>query len=96
MSSPAVILAAIAQATEKIRLTSAVSVLSVLDPVRLYQDFASLDLASGGRAEIAVGRSAFVEPFALFGSTRVTKTRSSPNDASGGQHRADHAGLRAW
>jgi alkanesulfonate monooxygenase SsuD/methylene tetrahydromethanopterin reductase-like flavin-dependent oxidoreductase (luciferase family) len=67
VSSPAVILAAVAQATEQIRLTSAVSVLSVLDPVRLHQDFASLDLVSGGRAEIIAGRSAFVEPFGLFG-----------------------------
>jgi alkanesulfonate monooxygenase SsuD/methylene tetrahydromethanopterin reductase-like flavin-dependent oxidoreductase (luciferase family) len=67
VSSPAVILAAVAQATRQIRLTSAVSVLSVLDPVRLHQDFASLDLVSGGRAEIIAGRSAFVEPFGLFG-----------------------------
>ncbi|MCW2526626.1 MAG: putative oxidoreductase [Pseudonocardiales bacterium] len=67
VSSPAVVLAAIAAATESIRLTSAVTVLSALDPVRVYQDFATLDLVSKGRAEIIVGRSAFVEPFALFG-----------------------------
>jgi alkanesulfonate monooxygenase SsuD/methylene tetrahydromethanopterin reductase-like flavin-dependent oxidoreductase (luciferase family) len=60
-------LAAIAQATTDIRLTSAVSVLSTLDPVRLHQDFASLDLISDGRAEIIAGRSAFLEAFALFG-----------------------------
>jgi alkanesulfonate monooxygenase SsuD/methylene tetrahydromethanopterin reductase-like flavin-dependent oxidoreductase (luciferase family) len=67
VSSPAVVLAAIAQATGTIRLTSAVSVLSTLDPVRLHQDFATLDLVSGGRAEIIAGRSAFLEAFELFG-----------------------------
>jgi alkanesulfonate monooxygenase SsuD/methylene tetrahydromethanopterin reductase-like flavin-dependent oxidoreductase (luciferase family) len=67
VSSPAVTLAAIAARTSTIRLTSAVTVLSVLDPVRVYQDFASLDLVSHGRAEIIAGRSAFSEPFELFG-----------------------------
>ncbi len=67
VSSPAVVLAAIAARTQRIRLTSAVTVLSVLDPVRVYQDFAQLDLVSHGRAEVIAGRSAFVEPFALFG-----------------------------
>lgn len=67
VSSPAVTLAAVAQATVKIRLTSAVTVLSTADPVRVHQDFASLDLVSGGRAEIIAGRSAFTEPFGLFG-----------------------------
>jgi alkanesulfonate monooxygenase SsuD/methylene tetrahydromethanopterin reductase-like flavin-dependent oxidoreductase (luciferase family) len=67
VSSPAVVLAAVAAGTTSIRLTSAVTVLSVLDPVRVYQDFATLDLISGGRAELTVGRSAFTEPFALFG-----------------------------
>ncbi|GAB3837478.1 LLM class flavin-dependent oxidoreductase [Dactylosporangium cerinum] len=67
VSSPAVVLAAIAARTQRIRLTSAVTVLSVLDPVRVYQDFATLDLVSAGRAEIIAGRSAFTEPFALFG-----------------------------
>lgn len=67
VSSPAVVLAAVAARTRAIRLTSAVTVLSVLDPVRVYQDFAQLDLVSGGRAEIMAGRSAFAEPFALFG-----------------------------
>jgi alkanesulfonate monooxygenase SsuD/methylene tetrahydromethanopterin reductase-like flavin-dependent oxidoreductase (luciferase family) len=67
VSSPAVVLAAIAARTQRIRLTSAVTVLSVLDPVRVYQDFAQLDLISHGRAEVIAGRSAFVEPFALFG-----------------------------
>jgi alkanesulfonate monooxygenase SsuD/methylene tetrahydromethanopterin reductase-like flavin-dependent oxidoreductase (luciferase family) len=67
VSSPAVVLAAIAARTTRIRLTSAVTVLSVLDPVRVMEDYALLDLVSEGRAEITAGRSAFVEPFALFG-----------------------------
>src|SRR5882724_6143130 len=67
VSSPAVVLAAVAARTERLRLASAVSVLSVLDPVRVYQDFATLDLLSHGRAEIVAGRSAFPEPFAIFG-----------------------------
>jgi alkanesulfonate monooxygenase SsuD/methylene tetrahydromethanopterin reductase-like flavin-dependent oxidoreductase (luciferase family) len=67
VSSPAVVLAAVAARTSSITLTSAVSVLSVLDPVRLYQDFAQLDLVSQGRAEITAGRSAYAEPFEIFG-----------------------------
>jgi alkanesulfonate monooxygenase SsuD/methylene tetrahydromethanopterin reductase-like flavin-dependent oxidoreductase (luciferase family) len=67
VSSPAVVHAAIARSTRRIRLTTTASVLSVLDPVRVYQDFATLDLISHGRAEIIAGRSAFAEPFALFG-----------------------------
>jgi probable LLM family oxidoreductase len=66
-SSPAVILAAIAQATNQIKLTSTTSVLSTLDPVRLFEDFATLDLISDGRAEILAGRGAFIESFPLFG-----------------------------
>jgi alkanesulfonate monooxygenase SsuD/methylene tetrahydromethanopterin reductase-like flavin-dependent oxidoreductase (luciferase family) len=67
VSSPAVVLAAIAGRTSRITLTTTVSVLSVLDSVRLYQDFAQLDLVSGGRAETTVGRSAYTEPFEIFG-----------------------------
>ncbi|MFC8198877.1 LLM class flavin-dependent oxidoreductase [Streptomyces sp. NPDC060006] len=67
VANPAIPLAAIAQATSRIRLASAVSVLSTADPVRLHQDFASLDLLSDGRAEIIAGRSAFTEAFSLFG-----------------------------
>ncbi|MEZ2388515.1 LLM class flavin-dependent oxidoreductase [bacterium RCC_150] len=67
VSSPAVVHAAIARATSRIRLTTTATVLSVLDPVRVYQDFATLDLISHRRAEVIAGRSAFVEPFALFG-----------------------------
>ena len=67
VSSPAVVLAAIAQATNRIKLTSATSVVSTLDPVRLFEDFATVDVISGGRAEILAGRGAFVESFPLFG-----------------------------
>lgn len=67
VSSPAVILAAIARETKQIRLTSTTSVLSTLDPVRLFEDFATLDLLSDGRAEILAGRGAFIESFPLFG-----------------------------
>ncbi len=66
-SSPAVVLAAAAARTTGIRLTSATTLLGVADPVRVYEDFASLDVISRGRAEITVGRSAFIEPFSLFG-----------------------------
>src|SRR5277367_1072442 len=67
VSAPAVMLAAGAARTKRIRLTSAVTVLSSDDPVRVYQQFATLDLLSGGRAEIMAGRGSFVESFPLFG-----------------------------
>ncbi len=67
LSAPAVALAAIAARTKSIRLTSAVTVLSSDDPVRVFQDFATLDLISGGRAEIMAGRGSFIESFPLFG-----------------------------
>ena len=67
ISSPAVALAAIAARTERIRLSSAVTVLSSDDPVRVFQQFAELDLISGGRAEIMAGRGSFIESFPLFG-----------------------------
>jgi probable LLM family oxidoreductase len=66
-SAPAVILAAAAARTKRIRLTSAVAVLSAADPVRLFQQFATLDLISRGRAEMVVGRGSFIEAFPLFG-----------------------------
>ncbi|HWY06174.1 MAG TPA: LLM class flavin-dependent oxidoreductase [Candidatus Acidoferrales bacterium] len=66
-SAPAVILAAAAARTKKIRLTSAVTVLSAADPVRVFQEFATLDLISQGRAEIVAGRGSFVESYPLFG-----------------------------
>jgi len=67
VSSPAVVLAAAAAITKKIRLTSAVTVLSSDDPVRVFQDFATLDLISDGRAEIMAGRGSFIESYPLFG-----------------------------
>jgi probable LLM family oxidoreductase len=66
-SAPAVALAAAAERTSRIRLTSAVTVLSSDDPVRVFQQFATLDLLSGGRAEIMAGRGSFIESFPLFG-----------------------------
>lgn len=66
-SAPPVILAAAAARTDRIRLTSAVTVLSAADPVRLFQQFATLDLLSQGRAEMVVGRGSFIESFPLFG-----------------------------
>ena len=67
VSAPAVVLAAAAEHTRRIRLTSAVTVLSSDDPVRVFQSFATLDLLSGGRAEIMAGRGSFIESFPLFG-----------------------------
>ena len=66
-SAPAVILAAAAAQTKRIRLTSAVTVLSAADPVRVFQEFATLDLLSQGRAEMVVGRGSSIEAFPLFG-----------------------------
>jgi probable LLM family oxidoreductase len=66
-SAPVVLLAAAAARTTQIRLRSAVTVLSAADPVRVFQEFATLDLVSGGRAELVVGRGSFVEAFPLFG-----------------------------
>src|SRR6476620_4280209 len=67
VSSPKTALAAIAATTKQIRLSSAVTVLSSDDPVRVFEQFAHVDLISGGRAEIMVGRGSFIESFALFG-----------------------------
>lgn len=67
ISSPEVALAGIAAVTQNIKLSSAVTVLSSADPVRTYQNFATLDLVSGGRAEIMAGRGSFIESFPLFG-----------------------------
>ena len=66
-SAPAIILAAAAARTRRIRLNSAVTVLSAADPVRVFQEFATLDLISKGRAELVVGRGSFVETYPLFG-----------------------------
>jgi probable LLM family oxidoreductase len=67
IASPPVVLAAIAQATEQIRLTSTVTVLSSAEPVKVFEDFVAVDLISGGRAEITAGRGAYTESFPLFG-----------------------------
>ncbi|MET3698488.1 probable LLM family oxidoreductase [Bacillus oleivorans] len=67
VSTPPVVLAAISQVTKKIKLTSTTTVLSTVDPVRLFEDFATLDLLSNGRAEVIAGRGAFIESFPLFG-----------------------------
>jgi probable LLM family oxidoreductase len=66
-SAPTIILAAAAARTKRIRLTSAVTVLSAADPVRVFQNFSTLDLVSNGRAEMVVGRGSFIESFPLFG-----------------------------
>ena len=67
VAAPAIVLAAAAARTKNIRLSSAVTVLSSDDPVRVFQNFATLDLLSNGRAEIMVGRGSFIESFPLFG-----------------------------
>ena len=66
-SAPTVILAAAASHTKRIRLASAVTVLSAADPVRVFQEFATIDLVSNGRAEFVAGRGSFIEAFPLFG-----------------------------
>ncbi|GAA1001686.1 LLM class flavin-dependent oxidoreductase [Subtercola frigoramans] len=67
ISSPQMVLSAVAAQTERIRLTSTVTVLSSADPVRIFEEFATLDLLSGGRAELTAGRGAYLESFPLFG-----------------------------
>jgi probable LLM family oxidoreductase len=109
VSSPAVALAAAAERTKAIRLTSAVSVLSSDDPVRVFQDFATLDLISGGRAEIMAGRGSFVESFPLFGFDLddydelfaeklelLLKLRESERVTWSGKHRAPIADLGVY
>ncbi|WP_307406769.1 LLM class flavin-dependent oxidoreductase [Neobacillus ginsengisoli] len=67
VSAPPVVLSAISQVTKRIKLTSATTVLNTVDPVRLFEEFATLDLISNGRAEIIAGRGAFLDSFPLFG-----------------------------
>jgi probable LLM family oxidoreductase len=101
VSAPVVALAAAAARTKRIRLTSAVTVLSSDDPVRVYQQFATLDLISGGRAEIMAGRGSFIESFPLFGYDLndydelfaekldlLLKIRAKPQITWKGRHRA--------
>src|SRR5476651_495253 len=101
VSAPAVVLAAASQRTKNIRLTSAVTVLSSDDPVRVFQEFATVDLLSGGRAEIMAGRGSFIESFPLFGYNLndydklfaeklelLLKIRDSERVTWSGEHRA--------
>lgn len=100
-SAPAVLLAAAAARTRNIRLASAVTVLSAADPVRVFQEFATLDLISQGRAELVVGRGSFTEAFPLFGMNvanydelfaekldLLLQLRENPRITWSGQHRA--------
>jgi probable LLM family oxidoreductase len=109
VSAPAVALAAIGARTERIRLTSAVSVLSSDDPVRVFQEFATLDLLTGGRAEIMAGRGSFVESFPLFGYALedyddlfaekldlLLALRASEHVTWSGRHRPALAGLGVY
>jgi probable LLM family oxidoreductase len=108
ISSPAVALGAAAAITEKIRLSSAVTVLSSEDPVRVFQQFAEIDLISGGRAEIMAGRGSFIESFPIFGKDLddyddlylenlelLLALRESTHVTWAGKHRAplDNAGI---
>src|ERR687889_705061 len=108
VSAPALVLAAAAERTQTIRLTSAVTVLSSDDPVRVFQNFATLDLLSGGRAEIMAGRGSFTESFPLFGYDLgdydevfaekldlLLRLRESERVTWSGKHRAplEHAGV---
>ncbi len=109
ISSPATALAAIAVKTERIRLSSAVTVLSSEDPVRVFQQFAHVDLLSGGRAEIMAGRGSFVESFPLFGYDLddydelfaeklelLLKIREQPRVTWSGRHRAPLNDAIVW
>jgi probable LLM family oxidoreductase len=109
VSSPATALAAIAAVTRRIRLSSAVTVLSSDDPVRIFQQFAHLDLISGGRAEIMAGRGSFIESFPLFGYDLddydelfaekldlLLAIRDSDRVTWHGKHRAPLEGVRIW
>ena len=108
-SSPAVLLAAAAARTKNIWLTSAVTVLSSDDPVRVFQDFATLDLISNGRAEIIVGRGSFIESYPLFGYDLqhydelfsekldlLLKLREETRVNWTGKHRASLTGQGVW
>jgi probable LLM family oxidoreductase len=109
VSAPAVVLAAAARTTKHIRLTSAVSVISSDDPVRIFQDFATVDLISEGRAEIMAGRGSFIESFPLFGFDLddydalfaeklelLLALRESEQVRWSGQHRAPIEGLGVY
>jgi probable LLM family oxidoreductase len=108
-SAPTVLLAAAAARTKRIRLTSAVTVLSAADPVRVFQEFATLDLLSQGRAELIVGRGSFIEAFPLFGLALddydelfteklglLLKLREDTHVHWSGQHRPALTGQGVW
>ena len=96
-SAPAVVLAAAAARTQRIRLTSAVTVLSSDDPIRVFQAFAEVDLISGGRAEIMAGRGSFTESFPLFGLDLADYDRLYAEKLERLLAiRADHAGHGVW
>src|SRR5271167_1324337 len=108
-SAPVVILSAAATCTENIRLTSAVTVLSAADPVRVFQEFATLDLISRGRSEIVAGRGSFIESYPLFGLKLedydslfaeklelLLKIRESTNVHWSGKHRAPLTGQAVY
>jgi probable LLM family oxidoreductase len=109
VSAPAVVLAAAAMRTKRIKLTSAVTVLSSDDPVRVFEEFATVDLLSGGRAEIMAGRGSFIESFPLFGYELddydelfveklelLLKLRASERVTWSGRHRAAIDGLGVY
>jgi len=109
VSSPATVLAAAAVRTERIRLSSAVTVLSSEDPVRVFEQFAHVDLLSGGRAEIMAGRGSFIESFPLFGYDLddydelyaekldlLLKIRDSEHVTWSGRHRAALSDAGVW
>jgi probable LLM family oxidoreductase len=109
VSSPAVVLAAAAVKTERIRLSSAVTVLSSADPVRVFQEFAEVDLLSDGRAEIMAGRGSFIESFPLFGYDLddyddlyaeklelLLKLREQPHVTWSGRHRPALSDAGIW
>ena len=109
VSAPAVALAAVAARTKDIRLTSAVSVISSDDPVRVFQEFATVDLISGGRAEIMAGRGSFTESFPLFGHDLddydelfaeklelLLRIRDSVHVTWSGRHRAPLENAGVW
>ena len=109
ISSPAIALAAAAVTTERIRLSSAVTVLSSDDPVRVFQDFAEVDLLAGGRAEIMAGRGSFIESFPLFGYDLkdydelyaekldlLLRLRDDVHVTWAGRHRAPLDGAGVW
>jgi probable LLM family oxidoreductase len=109
VSSPATVLAAAAVRTERIHLSSAVTVLSSDDPVRVFQQFAHVDLLSGGRAEIMAGRGSFIESFPLFGYDLddydelfaekldlLLKIRDGEHVSWSGRHRAALSDAGVW